>query len=103
MAEYTSDQLIEIEEGKKAHIDTSIYENPDFLAIQMRQIRFALNAGLDVKPYVTNEYDWMQMEEIFTGLEQQVDVSLLQSLRYLTKRCTRYARDLQGASIYPEM
>lgn len=76
LAEYTSDQLIEIEEGKKAHIDTSIYENPDFLAIQMRQIRFALTAGLDVKPYVTNEYDWMQMEEIFTGLEQQVDVSL---------------------------
>ncbi len=76
MSEYTSDQLIEIEEGKKAHIDTSIYENPDFLAIQMRQIRFALTAGLDVAPYVSNRFDWMQMEEIFTGLEQKVDVSL---------------------------
>ena len=67
MAEYTSDQLFEIEEGKKASIDTSIYENPDFLAIQMRQIRMALMAGLDVKPYVRPEFDWMQMEEIGGG------------------------------------
>ncbi|MBQ7583710.1 MAG: DUF342 domain-containing protein [Lachnospiraceae bacterium] len=76
MAEYTSDQLFEIEEGKKASIDTSVYENPDFLAIQMRQIRLALTAGLDVKPYVKPEYDWMQMEEIFNGLEEGVDVTL---------------------------
>lgn len=76
MAEYTSDQLFEIEEGKKASIDTSIYENPDFLAIQMRQIRMALTSGLDIAPYVKPEYDWMQMEEIFTGLEQGVDVKL---------------------------
>ena len=76
MAEYTSDQLFEIEEGKKASIDTSLYENPDFLAIQMRQIRMALTSGLDVAPYVRPEYDWMQMEEIFTGLEEGVDVSL---------------------------
>ena len=76
MAEYTSDQLFEIEEGKKASIDTSIYENPDFLAIQMRQIRFALMEGVDVAPYVRPEFDWMQMEEIFEGLEQQVDVSI---------------------------
>ena len=76
MAEYTKDQLIEIEEGKKASLDTSIYENPDFLAIQMRQIRLALASGLDVKPYVSTEYDWMQMDEIFSGLESGVDVKL---------------------------
>ena len=76
MAEYTSDQLLEIGEGKKASLDTTIYENPDFLAIQMRQIRMALAAGLDVAPYVRPEFDWMQMEEIFTGLEHGLDVSL---------------------------
>ncbi|MCR5774275.1 MAG: FapA family protein [Lachnospiraceae bacterium] len=76
MADYTNDQLFEIEEGKKASIDTSIYENPAFLAIQMRQIRMALVAGIKVEPYVKPEYDWMQMEEIFTGLEENVDVSL---------------------------
>ncbi len=76
MAEYTSDQLFEIEEGKKASLDTSVYENPDFLAIQMRQIRLAMAAGLEVAPYVKPEYDWMQMEEIFSGLEDGVDVSL---------------------------
>ncbi|MBQ9360653.1 MAG: DUF342 domain-containing protein [Lachnospiraceae bacterium] len=76
MAEYTNDQLFEIEEGKKASLDTSIYENPDFLAVQMRQIRMALASGLDVKPYVKPEFDWMQMEEIFTGLEEGVDVSV---------------------------
>ena len=57
MAEYTSDQLFEIEEGKKASLDTSVYENPDFLAIQMRQIRLAMAAGLDVAPYVKPEFD----------------------------------------------
>lgn len=76
MAEYTRDQLFEIEEGKKASLDTSIYENPGFLAIQMRQIRFALESGLDVKPYVRPEYDWMQMDEIFTGLQNGVNVEL---------------------------
>ncbi len=64
MSEYTSDQLFEIEEGKRESLNTSIYENPDFLAIQMRQIRLALSAGLDVEPYVKPEYDWMQMEEL---------------------------------------
>ena len=76
MSEYTSDQLFEIEEGKRESLNTAVYENPDFLAIQMRQIRLALSAGLEVEPYVKPEYDWMQMEEIFTGLEEGVDVSL---------------------------
>ncbi len=75
MAEYTNDQLFEIEEGKKESLDTSVYENPDLLAIQMRRIRIAMAAGLEVTPYVKPEYDWMQMEEIFTGLENGVDVT----------------------------
>ncbi|MBQ9444533.1 MAG: DUF342 domain-containing protein [Lachnospiraceae bacterium] len=75
MAEYTNDQLFEIEEGKKESLDTSVYENPDLLAIQMRRIRIAMAAGLEVTPYVKPEFDWMQMEEIFTGLENGVDVT----------------------------
>ena len=39
---FTRDQEIEIEAGKEAGIDVSIYAKPEFLGIQMHQIRLGL-------------------------------------------------------------
>ncbi len=72
---YTPDQRSEIQEGKKKGLNTTVYEDPRFLAIQMREIRLALEKGLDVTVLKNPELDWFQMEEIRLGLEAGIDVS----------------------------
>ena len=72
---YTPDQRFEIQEGKKKGLNTTVYEDPGFLAIQMREIRLALEKGLDVSVLRNPELDWLQMGEIRLGLESKVDVS----------------------------
>lgn len=73
--EFTRDQLMEIEEGKRQGVNVSLYANKDFLAIQMRQIRLGLVDRLPVELYADKDYDWFQMEEIRLGLKSGVDVS----------------------------
>lgn len=73
--EFTTDQLKEIEEGRKAGIDVSVYENPGYLAIQMHEIRLGLLENLPVDIYAHPDFDWFQMEEIRKGLERKVDIS----------------------------
>ncbi len=73
-AQYSTDQLQEIEEGQEKGLDVSCYENPEFLAIQMREIRLGLEAGVDVSIYANKAYDWFQMKEIRKGLEKHLDV-----------------------------
>ena len=72
---YTPDQRFEIQEGKKKGLNTTVYEDPSFLAIQMREIRLALEKGLDVSVLRNPELDWLQMGEIRQGLESKIDVS----------------------------
>lgn len=72
---YTPDQRFEIQEGKKKGLNTTVYEDPGFLAIQMREIRLALEKGLDVSALRNPELDWLQMGEIRLGLESKVDIS----------------------------
>ena len=71
---YTPDQRSEIQEGKIKGLNTTVYEDPKFLAIQMREIRLALEKGLDVSALKNPELDWLQMQEIRLGLESKVDV-----------------------------
>jgi uncharacterized protein (DUF342 family) len=71
---FTNDQIREIEAGKAAGLDVSIYAKPSYLAVHMRSIRLGLEMGLDVSIYASPEFDWFQMEEIRLGLEQDVDV-----------------------------
>ena len=73
-AQYSADQLQEIEEGQEQGLDVSYYQNPDFLAIQMREIRLGLEEGLKVSVYADIAYDWFQMKEIRKGLEKKLDV-----------------------------
>lgn len=61
--EFTTDQLKEIEEGRKAGIDVSVYENPGYLAIQMQEIRLGLEENLPVKQYTCFMYTAKTMHE----------------------------------------
>ncbi|MCR4616674.1 MAG: FapA family protein [Lachnospiraceae bacterium] len=74
-AKYSEDQLKEIELGKSKGLDTSIYENPAFLAMHMHEIRIGLEKGIDAKKYASTDYDWQQMRELRRGLENCVDIS----------------------------
>lgn len=71
---FTPDQMSEIEEGRKAGIDVSVYARRDFLAMQMRQIRKGLTDNLPMAAYARPEYDWFQLEEIREGLSSYIDV-----------------------------
>ncbi len=44
--QYSTDQLQEMEEGQAKGLDVSCYRNPEFLAIQMREIRKGLMGGI---------------------------------------------------------
>jgi uncharacterized protein (DUF342 family) len=75
-AGFASDQISEIDEGRRAGLDTSVYENTEYFAIQMRQIRFGMLEGLKIEYYADPAYDWFQMEEIRKGLKNNQDVSI---------------------------
>lgn len=55
--EFSKDQKEEIEEGLLAGVDVSVYAKPEFLAIQMHQIRLGLEKKLPVEIYASKEYD----------------------------------------------
>ena len=94
MDDYTKDQLKEIEKGKQAGVDVSIYKDPGFLAIQMRQIRIGLEKHLAVQWYAKKEYDWFQMEEIRLGLEERLPVSKYCSLMYSARTMNQMRQKL---------
>lgn len=77
--DFEKDQLNEINLGISAGIDTSVYADKKYLAIQMRQIRLGLMEKLPVDMYANPEYDWFQMEEIRKGLREGVDVKIYSS------------------------
>ncbi len=77
--DFEKDQLNEINLGISAGVDTSVYADKKYLAIQMRQIRLGLMEKLPVEVYANPEYDWFQMEEIRKGLRDGIDVQIYSS------------------------
>lgn len=92
---FDEQQLEEIEAGRTAGLDVSVYAKPDYHALKMRQIRLGLEAGLDVAVYADAGYDWLQMEELRLGLEHGLDVGF-----YATTTLTGYQmRQLRKAKM----
>lgn len=75
-AGFTWDQIQEIEEGRKLGLRTAVYENKEFLSLQMRQIKIGLMERLPVEIYAHPQYDWFQMEELRKGLKAKVDIKV---------------------------
>lgn len=76
IVQFEEDQINEIKLGKATGVDTALYADTKYLAIQMRQIRLGLMEYLPVQAYADPEYDWFQMEEIRKGLRDKVDIQL---------------------------
>ena len=91
MMDFDKDQISEINLGISAGVDTSVYADKKYLAIQMRQIRLGLMEKLPVEKYADPVYDWFQMEEIRKGLRDGVDIQVYASpdIRYERMRQIR--------------
>lgn len=48
----------------------------------MKVIRNALEEGVDVTPFASTEYDYMQMEQIKEGIKEGIDISLICNPKY---------------------
>lgn len=77
--DFEKDQINEINLGVAAGIDTSVYADKKYLAIQMHQIRLGLMEKLPVEHYADPAYDWFQMEEIRKGLREGLDIKVYAS------------------------
>ena len=53
-----------------------MYANPKFNWKQMDEILTGLEKNLNVSVYANPKFDWEQMEEIRIGLEKELDVSV---------------------------
>lgn len=65
---FTEEQQEQIELGKKANLDVSIYANPKYNWAQMREIRKGLASRLDVSEYADPSYPAELMNAIRIGL-----------------------------------
>ena len=72
---YTDRQWEEIKEGWASKVDTSLYSNPAFNAMQMHLIREGLEKGWPVNLYAKPELSWEQMELVGTLMDQGYDVT----------------------------
>lgn len=72
---YTDRQWEEIKEGWASKVDTSLYSNPAFNAMQMHLIREGLEKGWPVKLYAKPELSFEQMELVGTLMDQGYDVT----------------------------
>ena len=72
---YTDRQWEEIKKGWASKVDTSLYSNPAFNAMQMHVIREGLEKGWPAKLYAKPELSWEQMELVGTLMDQGYDVT----------------------------
>ena len=70
---FSRNQLREIDEGRKAGLDVSIYAKEEYTAMHMEQIRLGMMDGLPVERYADPEFDWFQMQQIRIGMKEGVD------------------------------
>lgn len=72
---FTDRQWTEIKEGWASWVDTSLYSDPAFNAMQMHLIRDGLEKGWPAKLYAKPELAWEQMELVGTLMDQGYDVT----------------------------
>ncbi len=89
------DQLLEIQAGLEKGLNVSVYNRPEYMAIQMRQVRLGLEDGLDVSVYNRPEYDWFQMEEIRIGMKEGLEYERYAKPEIDYKRMRQIRRGLQ--------
>ena len=68
---FEEEQKVEILEGLKKDLDISIYANPEYSWVQMKEIRWGLEDNLDVSWYAKPDFDSAQMNEIRAGLRKK--------------------------------
>ncbi|MFI3166542.1 MAG: SNF2-related protein [Bacillota bacterium] len=84
--QFTKEQLDEIEAGKRAGLDISVYSDSQFNAEQMREIRLGLETGIDVSIYADKKHDISFMSSIREALEREL--MNRQNTQMYAKKCS---------------
>ena len=75
--QFDKDQQEEIKWGLEANLDVFVYAKPEFNGPQMSEIREGLEDDLDVSIYAKKYFTWIQMFEIRCGLkENKINISI---------------------------
>lgn len=93
---FDAEQMREIRLGLEKGVDVSLYADPKFDAEQMEEIREGLRSGVDVSIYADPKFDWGQMSEIRLGLEEGVDISLFADPKFEWKQMWHIRRGLES-------
>lgn len=70
---FSQNQLREINEGRAAGLDVSVYAKEEYTAMHMEQIRLGMMDGLPVEKYADPAFDWFQMQEIRIGMKEGIE------------------------------
>ena len=68
--------LREVRYAMEAHVDISPYVKQGYVEEQLKYIRHALERGLDIDPYINVSQRGLSIREIELGMEKKLDVSL---------------------------
>ena len=96
-AGYTAEQAAILMDDRKAGIDTSVYENPEFDAAQMEVLRNGIQKGLDVSSIADPSIPVRQMEDMLLKL-QGVDVMTPEQLEQIIEENDYYTRAIEYAN-----
>jgi uncharacterized protein (DUF342 family) len=72
---YDREQLRQIRHALAAHLDIDPYLKPEYYGSSIREIVYGLRYGVDVDEYADAAFTWRKMREIRIGLQNRVDVS----------------------------
>lgn len=93
---FTDLQQKEIDAGRQAGLDTSLYARDDFDSLKMRSIRRGLEKNVDIKRFPLKDFNSRQIDEIVLGLESGVEVGLYADSMYDADQMYQIRRGMEA-------
>ena len=93
---YSSLQLKEIELGRQAGVDFSIYACEEYDSLKMRSIRRGLEKNVDIKRFPLHDFNSRQIDEIVLGLQSGVEVGLFADSKFDADQMYQIRRGLEA-------
>lgn len=93
---FTDLQQKEIDLGRQAGLDTSLYAYVDFDSLKMRSIRRGLEKNVDLKRFSLKNFNSRQIDEIVSGLESGVEVGFYADSKYDADQMYQIRRGMEA-------
>lgn len=79
---YTTEQIVELQAGKRDGLDIKLFANPALSAEQMRVLREALKDGLNIKPIASPDYEVRCMKYYIMDMKDGLNIKAYLSPKY---------------------